>query len=150
MGISIQQFKALQAGNHSRQPKHRKQKQEESIQVMVAGYLKLKYPGVIFRSDFAAGAKMTMGQSIRNKSMQEGRAYPDLFIAEPRLPYCGLFIELKRNREEIYLKTGKLSNNRHVQEQAAMLDRLREKGYKAVFACGFSEVVQVIDRYLGK
>lgn len=93
---------------------------EANIHYQVAQYIKIQYPNVIFRTDFAAGIKMTMGQATRHKSLQSGRAYPDLFIAQPKLnlkedggfiitylghplepptlshTYCGLYLELKQ------------------------------------------------------
>lgn len=57
---------------------------EASIHSQVAQYIKMQYPGVIFRTDFAAGIKMTMGQAMKHKGLQSGRAYPDLFIAKQK------------------------------------------------------------------
>lgn len=126
----------------------RKQKLEESLQIQVATYLKLNHPNIIFRSDFAAGIKMTMGQAVRHKAMQSGRAYPDLFIAEPRGIHCGLFLELKRSKEEILKKDGKLREDVHVQEQNNVRLELLKRGYQALFACGFDEAIEIIENYL--
>lgn len=57
---------------------------EAILHQQVCQYLRMQYPDVIFRTDFAAGVKMTMGQAVRHKKLQSGKAYPDLFIAEPR------------------------------------------------------------------
>ena len=121
----------------------------------IADYLKLQHPGVIYRTDFAAGIKMTMGQAAKHKRLQSGRAYPDLFLAEPRwyddtfTPgelYCGLYIEIKA--EGVRLKNGNLPSTPHIKEQDAMLKLLEERGYKAVFAVGFDEAKDAIDKYL--
>lgn len=56
---------------------------EANVHYQVAQYLKHQYPQIIFRTDFAAGIKMTMGQAVKHKGLQSGKAYPDLFIAQP-------------------------------------------------------------------
>lgn len=80
--------------------------------------------------------------------MQAGRAWPDLQIAEPRNGYAGLFLELKRDGVRIYKRDGELVADEHIREQAALLERLRDKGYMAEFAVGFSQAKHIIDDYL--
>lgn len=134
------------------------QKHEESIQRQVCSYLRLQYPSLIFRSDYASGLHLTEGQARIHKSLQSGRSWPDLFIYEPRTVngkrYSGLALELKRDGTTIILKVGprkgKLSSERHIQEQAAMLKALNNKGYYANFAVGYDEAINIIDRYMGK
>jgi hypothetical protein len=136
---------------------------EASVHYQVAQYLKLQYPKVIFRTDFSAGCKMTMGQAVKHKSLQAGRAYPDLFIAQPKFGtsqvspshhlmfehmYCaGLFLELKREGVRIKKKNGEWADE-HIAEQAAIIGILRLRGYKAEFAIGFDEAKKLIDEYL--
>jgi hypothetical protein len=134
------------------------QKHEESIQRQVCSYLRLQYPSVIFRSDYASGLRLTEGQARIHKSLQSGRSWPDLFVYEPRQikdkHYCGLALELKRDGASVILKVGprkgKLSTDKHIQEQAAMLKMLSSKGYYANFAVGFDEAVNIIDWYMGR
>lgn len=121
---------------------------ESDLQLMICRYLKMQYPEVMFRSDFAAGIKMTIGQARKHKSMQQDRAYPDLFIAEPVSAYHGLFLELKKQGTRIVLKNGSLSADKHIQEQAAVLKHLHSKGYAAAFAVGFDQAKQIIDNYM--
>lgn len=109
----------------------------------------MQYPDVIFRTDFAAGIKMTMGQAVKHRNLQCGRAYPDLFIAQPVGKYYGLFLELKREGTTVVLKNGSLSADKHIREQAAVLNRLDSLGYCAKFAVGFDEAVDIIKKYLG-
>lgn len=131
---------------------------ELELQAQVADYIRLKYPSVIFHSDFGSGIKLTMGQAIRQKRLNGGRrAWPDMFIAEamPRMGYkgimiwYGLFLELKRPGVKIYKKNGELVANEHIREQAALLGELHKRGYVAEFACGFDEAKKIIDEYLG-
>ena len=129
---------------------------ELELQAQVADYIRLRYPSVIFHSDFGSGIKLTMGQAVKQKRLQGGRrAWPDLFIAEPRRnkingkQYHGAFLELKRDGVKVFKKDGELVANSHIREQAAVLDELRKCGYKAEFACGYDEAKKIIDEYLG-
>lgn len=125
-----------------------KKRKEESLHLSVVRYLKLQYPGIIFRTDFAAGIKMTIAQALKHKIMQQSRAYPDIFIAEPRNGYHGMFIELKKDFSEVYKKDGSLRDIPHIKEQQEMLWRLQGRGFVACFACGFDEAKKLIDEYL--
>lgn len=129
---------------------------ELELQMQVADYLRLQYPGVLFHSDFGSGIKLTMGQAIKQKRLQGGRrSWPDMFIAEPAFDMNrnrdihGLFLEIKRPDVKIYKENGDLVANEHICEQAAVLDELRKRGYAAKFACGFDEAKKIIDEYLG-
>lgn len=131
---------------------------ELELQAQVADYIRLKYPSVIFHSDFGSGIKLTMGQAIRQKRLNGGRrSWPDMFIAEPRTVrkdgdkfyYAGLFIELKKAGTRIYRKDGRLVSDAHIREQFDMLEQLRQRGYMAEFACGFDEAKEIIEEYLG-
>lgn len=133
----------------SQRKNYRSKQKESSIHAQVAKYLKLQYPDVIFRTDFAAGIKMSIGQAVKHKSLQSGSKYPDLFIAQPAGQWHGLFLELKRDRSEVYLLGGNvLKNNQHVKEQEEMLNQLRRRGYCAHFGCGFDGAKRIIDSYL--
>ena len=119
---------------------------EKNIHIMICDYLRVKYPDVLFRTDLG-GIKLTMGQATQVKRMQGGkRAWPDLFIAEPRGKYSGLFIELKA--ANIYKKDGSLRKDDHLYEQSEMLTRLEARGFKALFAVGFERAAAIIDEYL--
>lgn len=141
------------------QPKPRyipkQQKHEESIQRQVCSYLRIQYPHVIFRTDFTAGRiPLTQHQARQYAALQSGRAFPDIFIYHPRkidgVQYAGMGLELKTEGTRVYLKNGERSKELHIQEQFAMMDKLRERGYYAVIAVGFDEAVREIDKYMGK
>lgn len=119
---------------------------EAILHRQVCDYIRYRYTTALFRTDFAAGIKMTIGQAQTHKRLQHGRAWPDLFIAEPKDGFAGLFIELKATN--IYKKDGTLLANPHVQEQHDVLTQLAARGYKAVFAVGFEEAKKHIDAYL--
>ena len=122
---------------------------ETEIYKALSKYLRLKHPNVIFRFDFAAGTKMTVGQATRHKAINPHRGYPDLFIAEPKAGWNGLFLEIKAVGSSPYLKDGSLSANTHVQEQYLRLLELATKGYRTDFAVGLDECIEKIDAYLG-
>ena len=138
---------------------------EAILQEQVADYLRLQYPQAVFHSDTGSITRLTPRQGARRKRQNGGyRAWPDMFIAEPKIVYSansravtlngepvdlkyGLFIELKKEGTRLKKKDGKWASD-HIAEQADMLDRLEFRGYKAVFCVGFDEAKKVIDEYL--
>lgn len=63
--------------------------------------------------------------------------------------YNGLYLEIKAEGNSPFKKDGTLKKEQHLEEQQAMLEALRLRGYKAVFAVGFEEAKKIIDDYLG-
>lgn len=122
---------------------------EAELQKQVAIYIRMQYPDVIFHSDFGSGVKLTPWQA-RMQKMQNGgrRAWPDMMIAEPIGKYHGLFIELKREGARLKKQNGEWASS-HIAEQNIMLNELSNKGYKAEFAIGFEQALDLIDDYLG-
>lgn len=115
----------------------------------VAKWLKRKKALVpIFRTDYAAGLKLTAGQAKNHSRMQSGPGYPDLFIAKPVGQYHGLYIELKKDRDAILNKNGSMKSDPHIRQQLAVLLKLKELGYAAAFAVGHIQAKQVINDYL--
>lgn len=133
-------------------------KHEESIQRQVCTYLRMQYPHVIFRSDYASGLKLTISQASIHRSLQSGRSWPDLFIYHPRKvdgkQYAGMALELKKEGTVVKLsrgaKKGQLTADLHVREQYYMLQALEKVGYWADFAIGFDDAINKIDYYMGK
>ncbi len=124
---------------------------ESELQTQVADYIRLRYPKVLFHSDFGSGIKLTMGQAIKQKRQNGGRrAWPDMIVARP-MPdkgYYGLMIELKREGTRLHKKNGDWASD-HIAEQAEVLAELDKYGYCACFAVGFDEAKKIIDEYLG-
>lgn len=122
---------------------------ESDLQVQVADYLRLRYPKVLFHSDFGSGIKLTQGQAMKQKRQNGGRrGWPDMFLAEPRNGQHGLMIELKRQGTRLKKKDGTWASS-HLEEQNEVLNALQKKGYAAYFAVGFEEAKDIIDDYLG-
>jgi hypothetical protein len=122
---------------------------EAELQKQIAICLTIQYPDVIFHSDFGSGVKLTPWQARLQKTQNGGRrAWPDMFIAEPKGKYHGLFIELKKEGTRLHKKDGSFASE-HIAEQQAVLEELSEKGYKAEFAIGYEQALNLIDDYLG-
>lgn len=111
-------------------------------------YIRFKYPKVIFHWDLA-GLNLSRAQAGMMKTIQGGRGWPDLFIAEPRLCYHGLFLEVKKNGTNIFLKDGKtFVSDTHIREQHEMLLNLSKRGFFCCFCVGVDECIKIIDEYL--
>ena len=121
-------------------------KQEESMQIAVSKYLQLQYPNVIFTSE-SSGVRLTMGQAVKAKKMRSHGKLPDMIILEPRVPYKGMCLELKREGEKVFKQNGEPFPG-HVAEQHRTLMKLSAKGYYAEFACGLTEAKLLIDHYM--
>lgn len=129
---------------------------ESDLQVAVADYIRRRYPGVLFHSDFGSGIKLTKGQAIKQKRQNGGRrGWPDMLIAETSYieldgdpcRLSGLFLELKKEGTRIYKKDGTPASP-HIAEQIEVLKSLEEREYAARFAVGFDEAKKIIDWYL--
>ena len=83
---------------------------EENLHLAVCNYIRMQYPDVLFNSGMS-GVKLTMGQAIKAKRLRSCKGFPDLVIYEPRGEHKGLFIELKREGENILKKDGELKPN---------------------------------------
>ena len=121
---------------------------ESELRRQLAIWLQLQYPNVIYRFDLAADLKLTMGQARKHKELHPKRGYPDLFIAEPRGKYHGMYVELKADGKSPYKRNGELKKSEHLKEQEAMLNKLNSRGYFAKFATGFNEAKGLIESYL--
>lgn len=139
---------------------------ENDLYEQLAYYLNTRYRGVIYHFDLSG--LWTPSHKLRNLyGRLNSRAWPDLFIAHPKVPdngklYSGLFLELKKDGTKLVReKDGtKVLNgdfglrlrghwwDAHIEEQAEYLAALRKAGYKAEFAVGFEQAVELIDFYL--
>lgn len=133
---------------------------EHNLYEQIARYLQLQYPNIIYRFDLASDLKLTPGQAAKHKRLHPTRGYPDLFIAESSTNiwdspvrewglHFGLYIEIKKDGEKLTKKDGSWRTP-HIAEQAEMLERLCQAGYKAEFGIGFEGCKKIIDEYLHK
>lgn len=121
---------------------------EENLQIAVCKYIKMQYRDVIFNSDVASGLHLPKHIAAKAAKMRSSRAQPDLFIAEPRGEYKGMFIELKAHKDDLYKKDDTFRQTAHITRQQTIRLRLLEKGYFAVFAVGFDQAKHIIDTYM--
>jgi hypothetical protein len=119
---------------------------ESDIYFAIAKFMAIKYPSVVWRFDFSAGTKMTLGQARKHKGMNPHRGYPDLFICQCKGGYGGLYLEIKKAR--VHKMDGQLMSDKHLHEQSEMLLHLEKAGYRAEFAIGFDDCIAKIDKYL--
>jgi hypothetical protein len=122
--------------------------QEKRLQKAVAQYIKMQYPDVMFISE-QSGLKVSIGVAKYLKATRSPeRGLPDMVILYPAKGFHGLCLELKTDYEEVYTQMGNMRNEKHVREQAQVLFRLNNLGYKALFVFGFDEAKKLIDLYL--
>jgi hypothetical protein len=107
---------------------------EKTEHLSVARYL--NYLGLLYNHSPNEG-KREVQYAAQLKAMGMRKGFPDFFIYEPRGPYHGLAIELKR------LKGGKLSDS-----QKQVLEQLAQRGYMAKVCKGFDEARKVINYYM--
>jgi len=115
----------------------------------IATYLRLQYPKVLFHYDLA-GLNLSKAQAGMMKSIQGGTGWPDLFIAEPKGRYNGLFIEIKIQGTRLRMLSRDDYTTPHIADQARVIGELLNRGYAACFCCGFNEAQKVIDAYLSQ
>lgn len=126
----------------------KKKGSESSVHQQIVDYLKIQYPKVIFRTDFASGARMTIGQAVKHKKLQQSRAWPDLSIYHPTAKGSVLFLEIKKDFSEVFTKKGSLVSNEHIREQHEVLENLNNLGYYADWGLGFDNTKKKIDDWM--
>lgn len=127
---------------------------EDAVYKELAVMFRVCYPTVVYRFDFGAGAFLSNNYRLMNlqKAIQMHEwAHPDLTIYEPAILdgelKHGLCLEIKRSGERLKTREGNWASP-HIEQQAAALERLTEKGYQAQFVVGIIEAQKVIDEYL--
>lgn len=109
--------------------------------------VKLQHKDLLYFFDYGADALLTGRQAKERKELSTGDKWPDIFFAEPRGEYHGLYIELKREDMKIYNAKGLFSSD-HVERQAGMLEKLSSRGYYCKFAKGADGAMGVLNHYL--
>ena len=125
-----------------------RKRRESEIYIAIAKMMALQYPNIVYRFDFAAGMKMSIGQARLHKSMNGFVGYPDLFIAYPNGNYAGLYLEIKLEGKKVFKKDGKLLSDEHLERQHNILKMLSDAGYYATFAIGIDSCLKIIQDYL--
>ena len=123
---------------------------EKNLTQVITKYLQIKHRDVIFKIDLASDQKLSIQQAKRNSALlgRWSKGYPDLFIAEARHGYHGLYIEIKTEKANPFKKDGTLKKNEHLETQNHFLEILRDKGYYATFGVGYDSCIDIIEQYL--
>lgn len=112
---------------------------EEKVQIAVVNYLKMQYPKALFTATMGGQYQKHHSQRRRAKATGYLKGVSDLLIFEPKGGYCGLFIELKRDKK-CYPSA----------EQKLFLSNATQRGYYAVCAKGFDQCKEIIDNYFNE
>lgn len=109
---------------------------EHQIQTELVTRIRAFYPGVVVFAIPNGGARdPRTGARLKAEGVLAG--VPDLFVAESRGAWNGLFVEVKRRR------------GRPTQKQRDLMKRLSEAGYNVHTANeGVDEAFEYVERYL--
>lgn len=110
---------------------------ESNEQIAAMDWLRLQYPHVAEHTLHIGNERKSSpyaGYIMKRMGVLKGAS--DLFIAWPREPYHGLFIELKS-------KSGKPTVS-----QLEFMNRMRKVGYHTAICYGAQEVIATITEYL--
>lgn len=121
---------------------------EAMVHERIVRHMKREYPGVVFKTDFAAGIKLPIWLAARQRKVQYRRGYPDLSISKACRGYHGLFLEVKKPGTRIKKVSDGMWASDHIREQAEMMAELERAGYKCAFAVGYDQAVDILAWYL--
>lgn len=107
-------------------------------------WLQIQHPDILFISDFYSFLSQQNRYALN--SMRKTNM-PDIFIAEPKGEYKGLFIEIKKTGETLYKKNGEFKTE-HLENQWKTMQQLENKGYYCEFGLGFDNCVRIATEYL--
>ena len=119
---------------------------EKSLHTAICEYVRRQYPKATFMSD-GSGLRLPIGLAKQYARLKSNKGVPDLFIAEPRGGYGGLFLEIKKAGTKVFKSNGEIYKVEHLMRQYEVLSRLKDLGYVAEFVIGFDHAKAVIDEY---
>lgn len=123
---------------------------ERILQRALTRWLNKEFNGIDFTNDWASGAFLTAGQNQARMMLASDNGWVDLFIAEPRRGYHGLFLEIKKEGEVVFNRDGTVRKRGTLIKESAFLQRQRNKGYYAEFGIGLEDCKQKISWYMGQ
>jgi len=129
----------------------RKYEQRElQIQLELCRYVALKYPKAVFSSDLS-GLELPKKIVKLILKLRSENGFLDFQMFEPNDRYSALFIEIKAEGNSPFRKDNGLlrkDSTGHLQEQQAMIFKLRKRGYFALFGIGLDECRYIVDDYM--
>jgi hypothetical protein len=146
----------------------RKVGSEEDITFQLANHMRRHHAHVLYHFDFGSGIKLTQGQAMKQKRLNN-RGWPDFTIANSKFVagsidvFGSLYLEIKKlgtklKREKAARKVLKGENRQrrkgdwwdaHMEEQAHVLEMLRDQGNYAEFGVGLDECLYYVHEYVG-
>jgi len=112
---------------------------EHEHQVAVIKWFDLQYrayAGRLFAIPNGGQRHIRVATKLKAEGVRRG--VPDMFLPIPLKDWCGLFIELKKEK------------GRPTAEQSEWVDYLNTMGYCAVICRGFDEAREAITRYMAE
>lgn len=124
---------------------------EKKLTFQISEFLQQEYPNVVFTCD-ASGLRLPIPLAVQLKRQRSRHAIPDLLILSPSPDgkYHFMVLELKTEKNSPFLRNGNLSTDKHVQEQAFTLGKLKLAGAYAEFAVGLEDAKNKINQYFNR
>lgn len=114
----------------------KKIKNEHQEQVLFVTLVRQLHPDIILYA-IPNGGYRHIKEAVKLKNEGVTKGVPDICIAEPRTPWHGLYIEMKRTQGGIVSE-----------DQKNMISKLESKGYKAIVAYGATDAYNHLLEYL--
>lgn len=114
----------------------------------VLAVMSKNYSDILIQTNFSTRIRANIIDILRNKSIIEPKTFPDIFIAEPRNGFHGLFIEIRTDARCVHKKDGSMKNTRNVKKASEMLQKLRQRGFLAMYGFGYTNTIAIIEEYL--
>ena len=105
-------------------------------QKKLTDYIDTKHPEILWSAS-AGGARTSITEAKRIKASGYKEGFPDVFVYEPRGPFHGLSIEMKKE------KGGRVSP-----AQKKWKEALSVRNYMSTVAKGVDHAVQILENYL--
>jgi len=123
-------------------------REEYKIALELVKWLRKEHRNLLWKFDLSSDMKVSIGQAVQMKKLVQLRGHPDFNLMETNSKYAGLFLELKKDKSEIYKKDGTWKKDNHVHEQRLYLEVLETKGYRARFVWSLEQAKQEIIDYI--
>ena len=133
---------------------------EDKEHIRVVNYIADKLPDVLAFHIPSEGNKSAF-ERYKHSIFGNLKGLPDFAFMHPKyksnnsfeIVYCGLFIELKADEHKRIVQKGKdagkvvKTKGKLSKEQEVIIEKLNERGYKAVCCWGFDQAKIEIDKY---
>ena len=109
---------------------------EHQIQVACVNWFRYQYPkSIIYAVPNGGPRNAIVAAKLKAEGVLAG--VPDLFVAEPKGEYHGLYVEMKNGNQ------GRVSDN-----QKTLMDRLRNRGYRCEVCRSFEDFEETVNDYM--